>query len=222
VIATRYALGGVAYLVGTIAAASVSLAIRDVMIDSNAGRDMWDHLVRVALVVTPAYLVALAVTVFNSLASLRNMVERGRANIDVQLKRRQDLLPNLEAVVKAHAKHEQKVLNRIVEARAAAADTAKPGSWRAIAPSILLIAERYPSLQANTAFLDLQQHVADTEHRIALARAYYVDLATAYNTRLRIVPDAWIAWLGGLRPAPLMPDTEYERIVERVHLADSD
>jgi hypothetical protein len=157
-------------------------------------------------------------TAFNSLRALRQMVLRGAANVDVQLQRRRDLLPSLATLVTAYAEHERDLHARLAAARAAAT-RGDEASRRALAPAILALAERYPALQAEASFADLRRQLVEVEQRIALARAYYVDVATAYDTRLAILPDRLIARLAGLRREHAEVDADFERVVERVTFA---
>jgi hypothetical protein len=82
------------------------------------------------------------------------------------------------------------------------------------------VAEAYPNLKSDTAFLALQQQLVETEQRVALARAYFNDIATFFNTRLEIVPDRWIASLGAMRPQALLAATDFERASVHVTLAE--
>jgi hypothetical protein len=150
-------------------------------------------------------------------------VRQAWANVDVQLKRRQDLIPRLVRVVAGLRDHERTVHAQLAALRAQAAATA-PGEAgpdpQGCVPALLAIVERYPELKADEAFGRLQQALIDTEQRIALARAYYNDIATFHNTRLQTVPDRYLAALGGLRPRGLIGATGFERAPVAVNLAD--
>ena len=160
--------------------------------------------------------------VFNSLVHLRQMVTQAWANVDVQLLRRADLIPNLVNAVKGFRDHERTVHESLALLRSQAQAT-RPGQSGpdpvATRRAILAIVERYPQLKANGAFARLQQQLADTENRIALAREYFNNIASHYNRRLEIVPDSAVAWLGGLRPQPLFDAAGFERQPVTVKLA---
>ncbi len=159
---------------------------------------------------------------FNSLVQLRNRTEQGWSLVDVQLKRRADLIPRLVGVVSGLRDHEQRVQKEIAALRAQAEATApwQPGpDVAAVQTTLRMVVERYPELVANEAFLDLQRELTDTETRVALARDYYNEIATQHNTRLEIVPDRWLAPLAGLKPRPLLTAESFERAPVTVQLA---
>ncbi|MFA5309904.1 MAG: LemA family protein [Dehalococcoidales bacterium] len=162
-------------------------------------------------------------TVYNSLISLRNMVRRGWSQVDIQLKRRFDLIPNLESIVKGYRDYESGTQALLAELRAQAEAT-PPGvvgaDFKGISPLLRVVIEKYPDLKASESFLKLQQALADTEQRIALARDYFNNVATFYNTRLEIVPDRFVAAVARLRPRALMSAADFERAPVIVHLAD--
>jgi hypothetical protein len=176
-----------------------------------------DHLVAIGPWLAGVLIAGLSVTAFNSLRGLAQKVRRGRANVDVQLKRRNDLTPNLVKVVEGFAAQEREIHTDVATLRAAAIAANDPGPLR---PTLVALSERYPTLRADAVFTELQRTLSDTEERIALARAYHHDIATAYNTRLRIFPDAIIGRLGGLRPEALFELAEYERAVEPVEFVE--
>ena len=88
------------------------------------------------------------------------------------------------------------------------------------APALRAVAEAYPNLKSDTAFLKLQKELVETEQRVALARSYFNDIATFFNTRLEIVPDRWIAALGQMRPQALLAATDFERAAVQIKLAE--
>lgn len=154
------------------------------------------------------------ITVLNGLIGLRQRVRQAVSLIDVQLKRRADLIPRLVEIVQSLAAHEKNVHSTVAALRAEIAAT-PPGSPgpdpRACSSRLFAISEAYPALTANDAFSRLQRELSETEQRIALARAYFNDIATFYNTRLQSIPDGWIAALARLRPQPLMEAAGWER-----------
>lgn len=152
--------------------------------------------------------------VFNSLVDLRQRVRQGWSQVDVQLKRRFDLIPNIERVVKGLRDYEKNTQTELARLRAESQATppGQPGpDYHAVAATMKIIAEKYPELTAQPAFLELQKSLSDTEQRIALARGYYNEIATYYNIRREIVPDRFIAALARLKPAPLMEANDFER-----------
>jgi len=169
-----------------------------------------------------AWLLGWAWMVNNSMVELRQRVSQSWANVDVQLKRRQDLIPNLVNAVTGMRDYERTVQTEVAALRAqlTATPPGKPGPDPAgCLPLVRAIVEAYPDLKVNESFLRLQEQLVDTEQRIALARAYFNDIATFYNTRLQIIPDRFIAALGGMQPQTLMSAAGFERAPVRVQLA---
>lgn len=158
----------------------------------------------------------------NSIIGLRERVRQGWSLIDVQLKRRHDLLPSLTAAVSGLSTHEREVQTLVADLRAQSQAT-RPGTvgpdHDGLAPELRIVVEKYPELKANEGFAALQRELIATEQRIALARAYYNDIATHYATRLEIIPDRWIALLRKLTPEPLLTATHFERANVEVKLA---
>jgi LemA protein len=139
--------------------------------------------------------------VYNSLIRRRNEVDNAWSQIDVQLKRRLDLIPNLVETVKGYAAHEKTALEAVVAARnsamaassdphaQAAADNAISGALR----QLFALSEAYPDLKANQGFVSLQEELANTESRIAYARQFYGDAVASYNTAIQNFPTVFIA-----------------------------
>jgi LemA protein len=143
---------------------------------------------------------------YNRLVRLRNEAEQGFSGIDVQLKRRADLIPNLVETVKAYAAHEREVFERVADARAqalAARGVAQAGVaagvMTAALTGLLGIAEAYPELRASENFQRLQAELSDTEDKIAAARRYYNTTVRRFNSLIQSVPTNIIARLGGFR-----------------------
>ena len=162
----------------------------------------------IAIVIAVIAVVLLwAMGTYNSLVSLRNRVKNGWAQIDVQLKQRADLIPNLVETVKGYASHESDVFTKVTEARAKAMSVASDPNAstadRAQAENQLshaivnlqATAEAYPQLQANQNFLDLQTQLKSLEEKIAYARQFYNDVVLKYNTKVETVPSNIIAGL---------------------------
>ncbi len=161
------------------------------------------------------YLAAWAVTwlvlVFNALIDVRNRMRQGWASLEVQLNRRHDLIPQLVQIVEAGRNHESDVQSALAELRGQASATSFQGGMHGVAGQVQILVERYPELKAQASFAQLQKALIETEQRIALARSYFNDVTTAYNTRLEIVPDGWIARLGGFSRQPLIDAEDFER-----------
>ena len=149
-------------------------------------------------------LVGWAVVTYNSLVGLRNRLENAWAQIDVQLKRRYDLIPNLVEAVKDYMSFEQDVLTRVTEARSQAAAATGPAE-QARAENVLTgalrqlfaVVENYPQLKANENVMRLQEELTGTEDRISSARQFYNENVRSYNTRIQTFPTALIAGLLG-------------------------
>jgi LemA protein len=137
---------------------------------------------------------------YNGLVRLRNRIEAAWAQIDVQLRRRYDLIPNLVETVKGYAAHERETLDSVTKARAAAesatgpADQAvKENALTQTLRSLIAVSEAYPDLKANQNFLSLQEELSATEGRIAYARQYYNDTVQRYNTKIQSFPAVVLA-----------------------------
>jgi LemA protein len=143
---------------------------------------------------------------YNGLVRERNEVKNSWAQIDVQLKRRHDLIPNLVETVKGYAGHEKSTLESVVQARARAVSAEGVGE-RAKAEGelggalgrLMLVVEQYPDLKANQNFLALQEELTSTENKIGFARQYYNDSVMKYNTRIQSVPTNVVAGMFNFR-----------------------
>jgi LemA protein len=147
-----------------------------------------------------AILVGFAISIYNKLVRLRNTAQSAWADIDVQLKKRYDLVPNLVETVKGYTAHERDLLMRVTEARGAAmnasgpAETAKAENrFRETLKSLLAVAEAYPDLKANQTFLQLQAQLKDLEDGIESARRYYNAVVRDFNTAIEQFPSNLIA-----------------------------
>lgn len=160
--------------------------------------------------------------VHDGLVGLRERVRQAWSLIDVQLKRRHDLIPALARTVEALAAHERTTQTALGALRGQAQAT-PPGvagpDYAGLAPTLRAVVERYPALAADEGFAALHRELVETEQRLALARAYYNDIATHYATRLEIVPDRFVARLRSLRPEPLLGADDFERAPVTVRLA---
>jgi LemA protein len=145
-------------------------------------------------------LVIFVIGLYNSLVSLRNRIENAWAQIDVQLKRRYDLIPNLVETVKGYASHERETLEKVIQARnMAVSATGVEGQAQAenmltgALKSLFALSEAYPDLKANQNFMQLQEELTGTEGRIAYARQFYNDSVYKYNTKIQSFPAVIIA-----------------------------
>lgn len=151
---------------------------------------------------------------FNSLVDARNRVRQGWSLMEVQLKRRHDLIPPLVAAVDGLRIHEKDVTEAVADLRRQQQATA-PGvsgpDYHGTATRLTVLAEAYPVLKTSEAFLGLQRALTETEQRIALARDYFNGVASAYNTRLEVFPESLLARLFGFTGQPLLEAAEFER-----------
>lgn len=160
-----------------------------------------------------------AIATFNGLVSLRRQTGNAFGQIDVQLKRRYDLIPNLVETVKGYMKHEQDTLQKVIEARNKAVGAtsvkekaAAEGQVQAALGGFFALSEAYPELRSNENMLSLQEELKSTENRIAFARQYYNDIVTAYNTRIETFPGSLFAGSGNFKPKDLF---EIEDAIQR-------
>src|SRR2546421_4349800 len=165
-------------------------------------------------------LIAWALMTYNKLVRQRNQVDAAWAQIDVQLKRRYDLIPNLVETVKGYAAHERGTLDAVVQARNSAVSVAGQGpAARAQAENALTqtlgrlfaLAEAYPNLKANENFLGLQGELATTEDKIAYARQFFNSAVQTYNTSVQSIPSNIVAGVGGFRTRDLFQAVGDER-----------
>lgn len=151
-------------------------------------------------------LVVVFVAIYNSLVRDRNRVDNAWSQVDVQLKRRYDLIPNLVETVKGYASHERETFEQVTRARQGAETAQTPGE-QAQAENFLTqalrqlfaVAEAYPELRASENFQSLQQDLADTENKIAVSRQIYNDTVLTYNNRVQQIPTNIVASLTGFR-----------------------
>jgi hypothetical protein len=159
---------------------------------------------------------------YNSLVDLRQRVRRAWSHVDVQLKRRHDLIPNLIQAVRGLRDHERNLQEELAALRSQLEATAPGDSgpdYHGLNTSIRLLAERYPDLRALQGFETLQKNLADTEQRIALARGYFNELATHYNTRLETIPEKFVGRLARMKRRALLVAEDFERAPVGVELA---
>ncbi|MGA2363260.1 MAG: LemA family protein [Candidatus Aminicenantales bacterium] len=171
----------------------------------------------VVFLIIIAAIAIMAVGMYNSLVTLRNRCDNAWSQVDVQLRRRYDLIPNLVETVKGYAKHESGVFERVTQARAAAvnAQTVKDQGQAenvltGALKSLFAVAENYPDLKANQNFLMLQEELAGTEGKVAYARQFYNDNVMKFNMRQQVFPSNIIANMFGFKTK------EYFQIEEEV------
>ena len=161
-----------------------------------------------------------AIATYNRLVRLRNQVQASWAQIDVQLKRRHSLIPNLVETVKGYAAHERGTLDAVIQARnSAMAATGQGAAHQAQAEGMLTqalgrlfaLAEAYPNLKANENFLGLQSELSNTEDKIAYARQFYNTAVQGYNNGMQTFPTNIIAGIGGFRAEALFEAGPGER-----------
>lgn len=202
--------------------AVAGLVVRTKMMNGSVEADYRLWLIAGAIFVG-AWLISWVWMAFNSMVDLRQRVRQAWANIDVQLKRRSDLIPRLVEIVKGLKDYERNLQTEVTKLRTelSATPPGQPGpNPSACRPSVAIIVERYPELKASDTFLKLQKELVHTEDRISLARAYFNDIATFYNTRLEIIPDRFIAALGAMKPQSIMTADNFEREPVHVKLAE--
>ena len=160
--------------------------------------------------IVPLAILAWAVIVYNLLVGDRNRVAQGWSDVDVQLKRRHDLVPRLVDVVKGYAGYERALLSSLAELRTRGLGETHPAARGAVETDVghgvqklVALVESYPDLKASGNFLDLQKQLADTENQIQFARRYYNGAVNLYNTRIQRFPDLLIANGFGFREAEL-------------------
>ena len=179
----------------------------------------------IALAVIVA-IVVWAIAIYNGLVALRNRYKNSWAQIDVQLKRRYDLIPNLVEAAKGYLTHERETLEKVIAARGAAMGAAQkaaasPGDAAAMQGlaqaegqlggamgRLMAVFEAYPDLKANQNILQVQEELTSTENKIAFARQAYNDSVMSYNTAIESFPNNFIAGFGSFPPATLLEATE--------------
>lgn len=169
-------------------------------------------------------LVLAFVGMYNGLVRGRNEVKNAWAQIDVQLKRRHDLIPNVVETAKGYMTHERETFETIAKARSAAQSAATPatsavaeGQLSSVLSRFFAVAENYPELKANQNFLALQEELASTENKISFARQYYNDAVLKYNTSCQTIPTNIVAGMGGFSVSEFFEvKDEAERAVPQV------
>ncbi len=187
--------------------------------------DITTIVIIVALVVIGGFVIG----VYNNLITLKNKVDEGWADIDTQLKRRYDLIPNMVETVKGYAKHEKETLENVTKARNVAMGATDPAA-KAEAENMLsgalktlfAVAENYPQLKADKNFLELQTTLKEIEEHIQLSRRYYNATVRDFNTKLEVFPNNIVAGMFGFKRRDFFEITEGERENVKVSFSDDD
>ena len=165
---------------------------------------MWIALIIIVL------LIVFVVSLYNGLVSLKMKVQNAWSQIDVQLERRFDLIPNFVETVKGYMSHEQDTLTRVTELRTSWANATSvkdkadiDGELSSALKTIMAVSENYPELKANQNFMQLSDELRSTENKIAFSRQFYNDTVTMYNTKLQVFPSNIIAGMFNFTPADL-------------------
>lgn len=155
---------------------------------------------------------------YNSIIVAKMRVSEALSQIDVQLKRRTDLIPNLVETVKGYAKHEKEVFEKVTEARASLVSAQGPAAkdkannqLSQTLKSIIAVAEAYPDLKASQNFTELQEEISDTENKIAYARQFYNSIVLNYNAKLQVFPNMLFAKVLNFKEAEFFGTTEAEK-----------
>ncbi len=160
-------------------------------------------------------------TTYNNLINLKHRVQQAWSQVDVQIKRRFDLIPNLVKALEAYQQHENDTQTVLVALRSQMAATPAGESgpeYQSLTLTLRVLVEKYPELKAVEGYLKLHSALVDSEQRIALARDYFNQVTTFYNTRLDIIPERYVAALAGLKHRRLMSAGDFERAPVEVHL----
>lgn len=162
-------------------------------------------------------------TTYNSLISLRNKKDTEWSQIDVQLKRRSDLIPNLVETVKGYAKHENETLEAIISARNSFVTAQTPeeemkasGEITQALSKLFALSESYPDLKANQNFISLQNDLKETEDKISYARQFYNDAVLTYNNKVEMVPSNIVASISKFEKGTFFEVTETEKVAPQV------
>jgi len=155
---------------------------------------------------------------YNSLRSLQVKIKEAWSQIDVQLKRRADLIPNLVETVKAYASHEKEVFENVTKARAALMSAGDPqeaekadNQLKGALKSLFAVAEAYPELKAQEGFTNLQNELSDTEDKVSYARQFYNSVVRQFNEKIVVFPSNLLAGMLGFKEQPFFEASEAER-----------
>ncbi len=177
----------------------------------------------IVVLVVVVLIIVYLVSAYNGLVRLRNMVKDQWSQIDVYLKKRADLIPNLVETVKGYATHEKETLDAVITARNKAVSATTPtdemaanGELTQALGRLFAIAESYPDLKANTNFMDLQNNLNDVEQKIAYARQFYNDAVMKYKNKIEMFPTNIVAGMFGFKPEAFFEASEADKEVPQV------
>ena len=180
----------------------------------------------IALIIIGAIILLLllyVMGVYNKLVTLKNRVKNQWSQIEVLLKRRADLIPNVVETVKGYNKHEKETLDAVISARSKAVGAKTPedeikanGELSQALSRLLVVAEAYPDLKANTNFLELQRELKETEDKISYARQFYNDTASNFNIQIEVFPSNIVASMFNFKQQPLFEAEEKDKEVPQV------
>lgn len=180
-------------------------------------------MVWIIILVVVVLLVLFVISIYNTLVQLRNKVRNQWSQIDVVLKTRADLIPNLVETVKGYANHESETLEAVIKARNSYVTATTPedqmrasGEITGALSKLFALSESYPDLKANANFMDLQQKLTETEDKIRYARQFYNDAVTKYNNKIEVVPSNIIAGMFHFEAAKLFEVAEADREAPKV------
>ena len=184
---------------------------------------MWEICLGAAIVVFVILLVLYYIFYYNKIIRNENRIDNSWAQIDVQLRRRADLIPNLMETVKGYMKHERETLESVTNARAALmkaktpqeninADNMLTGALK----SLFAVAENYPDLKANQNFLNLQDELTNTENKVAYSRQHFNDSVLVFNNLVETIPGKWFAGFMGKKTKDMLQIPEASREVPKV------
>lgn len=180
-------------------------------------------IVLIAVGVLFVLILLFVISTYNGLVRLRNMVKDQWSQIDVLLKRRADLIPNLVETVKGYASHEKDTLDAVISARNKAVSASTPkeemeanGELTGALSRLFALTEAYPDLKANTNFVDLQNNLKDTEDKIAYARQFYNDAVLQYKNKLEMFPSNIVASMFQFKPEEFFEANETEKEVPKI------
>lgn len=175
------------------------------------------------ILIVVAVIVLYVISTYNGLVVLRNKVKDQWSQIEVQLKRRADLIPNLVETVKGYAAHEKDTLEAVVSARNKAVSATTPeaemqanGELSQALGRLFALTEAYPDLKANTNFVDLQNQLKETEDKISYSRQFYNDTVLKYQNKKESFPSNIIAWMFGFKTFKFFEAEEQDRKVPEV------
>lgn len=181
------------------------------------------NIVIIVVIAIVVFIAGFVFTAYNSLTRLRNKVKAQWAQVDVVLKRRADLIPNLVETVKGYATHEKETLDAVIKARntyttaSSTEDQMKSsGELTQALSKLLMLGEAYPDLKANTNFISLQNDLKETEDKISFARQFYNDTVYMYQNKIEMFPSNLVASMFGFKPMAFFETEEADKAVPEV------